>query len=70
MINFFPFPALDGGRVLFLIIEKIKKGPVKRELEALIHNIGFALLMILVLLVTFRDVSHFGFIKNIINKIF
>ena len=60
IINFFPFPALDGGRVLFLIIEKIKGSPVKRELEAAIHNIGFALLMLLVLVVTFRDVARFG----------
>ena len=60
IINFFPFPALDGGRVLFLIIEKIKGSPVKRELEGAIHNIGFALLMLLVLVVTFRDVARFG----------
>lgn len=60
VINFLPFPALDGGRVLFLIIEKIKRKPVKREIEGLIHNIGFALLMLLVLLVTFRDVFKFA----------
>ncbi|MDD5291003.1 MAG: RIP metalloprotease RseP [Patescibacteria group bacterium] len=60
IINFLPFPALDGGRVLFLIIEKIKGSPVKRELETAIHNIGFALLMLLVLVVTFRDVARFG----------
>lgn len=60
VINFFPFPALDGGRVLFLAIEKIKGSPVRRELEAAIHNTGFALLMLLVLLVTFRDVAKFG----------
>jgi regulator of sigma E protease len=71
VINFFPFPALDGGRVLFLIIEKIKRAPVKREVEVAIHNIGFALLMILVLLVTFRDVSRFGGVfKNILERIF
>ena len=60
IINFLPIPALDGGRVLFLIIEKIKGSPVKRELETAIHNIGFALLMLLVLVVTFRDVARFG----------
>ena len=71
VINFFPFPALDGGRVLFLIIEKIKRTPVKREVEGAIHNIGFALLMVLILLVTFRDVSRFGgAFKNIWEKIF
>ena len=60
IINFLPFPALDGGRVLFLIIEKIKGSPVKREAETVIHNIGFALLMVLVTVVTFRDVLKFG----------
>ncbi|MFH1255574.1 MAG: RIP metalloprotease RseP [bacterium] len=71
VINFIPFPALDGGRVLFLIIEKIKKSPIKKEVEAAMHNIGFALLMILVLLVTFRDVGRFsGGLKAIFEKIF
>jgi len=71
VINFFPFPALDGGRVLFLIIEKIKRSPVKAEVEGAIHNIGFALLMLLVLVVTLRDVSKFGYVfKNLFEKIF
>jgi len=60
IINALPIPALDGGRVLFLIIEKIKGSPIKREVEAVIHNIGFALLMLLVLLVTFKDIARFG----------
>ncbi len=59
VVNFLPIPALDGGRVLFLIIERIKGSPVRREVEAVIHNIGFILLMILVVLVTFRDVLNF-----------
>jgi regulator of sigma E protease len=60
IINFLPIPALDGGRVLFLIIEKIKGKPMNREVEAILHNIGFALLMVLVTIVTFRDVLKFG----------
>ncbi len=60
IINFLPIPALDGGRVLFLIIEKFKGSPVKKEIETAIHNIGFSLLMLLVLIVTFRDVARFG----------
>lgn len=60
IINAFPFPALDGGRLLFLLIEKIKGSPVKQELEAVVHNLGFAFLMILVILVTFKDVSRYG----------
>ena len=60
IINILPFPALDGGRILFLIIEKIKGRPVKKEVEGMIHNIGFALLMILILVVTVKDIARFG----------
>lgn len=71
IINFLPFPALDGGRVLFLFIEKLKGKPVRRELEALIHNIGFILLMALILLITFKDVMKFGDkFKILFDKIF
>lgn len=63
VINFLPFPALDGGRVLFLAIEKIKGRPVKKELEAVLHNIGFILLMALVAWVTLKDILRL-FIKT------
>lgn len=70
IINFLPFPALDGGRTLFLIIEKIRKKPVAQQLEAMIHNIGFAILIILMLLVTFRDFSRYkDSFLNLFNKI-
>ena len=55
-INLLPFPAFDGGRILFLIIEKIKGSPVKTETENLVHTIGFILLMLLMLYVTFNDI--------------
>ncbi len=55
-VNLIPFPAFDGGRILFLIIEKIKGKPVKAETENLIHNIGFFLLLGLVVLVTINDI--------------
>jgi regulator of sigma E protease len=61
IINFIPFPALDGGRVLFLLIEKIKGAPVKKETEAIFHNIGFILLLLLILVITFKDVANFIF---------
>lgn len=60
VINFLPFPALDGGRILFLIIEKIRRKPVSQKIENLVHNIGFSLLMLLILLVTYRDVIKFS----------
>ena len=55
-INILPFPAFDGGRVLFLIIEKIKGSPVKPEVENWIHTIGFILLIILMLVITYQDI--------------
>ena len=60
IINILPFPALDGGRLLFLVIEKIRGRSIKREWENLVHNIGFVLLMILILFVTFSDVTKYG----------
>ncbi len=59
IINALPFPALDGGRVIFLIIEKLKGSPVSKRVEATIHSIGFALLMLLILLVTYQDIARF-----------
>lgn len=61
VINFFPFPALDGGRILFLIIEKIRRRPVNQKTENVVHNIGFLLLMCLIVLVTYRDIAKFGY---------
>ncbi|TAK05349.1 RIP metalloprotease RseP [Patescibacteria group bacterium] len=60
VINILPLPALDGGRVLFLIIEKIRRKPVDRRIEGIVHQIGFAMLLLLALLVTIQDVRRFG----------
>jgi len=57
-VNIIPFPAFDGGRVLFVIIEKIKGSPVKPEVENWFHNIGFILLMILMLVITYQDIMR------------
>lgn len=56
VINLLPFPAFDGGRILFLIIEKIKGSPVNPKVENTIHSIGFILLILLMLYVTFNDI--------------
>ncbi len=55
-VNLIPFPAFDGGRILFLLIEKIKGKPVKAETENLIHTIGFFLLLALIIYVTINDI--------------
>ena len=59
-INLLPIPALDGGRLLFLIIELIKGKPISREKEGLVHTIGFICLMVLILFVSFKDVIRLG----------
>ena len=56
IVNLFPIPALDGGRLLFIIIEWVRGKPVPPEKEGLVHLIGFGLLLILVAVITFNDV--------------
>ncbi len=56
IVNILPFPAFDGGRVLFLIIEKLKGSPVSPKVENTIHAIGFVILIILMFFVTFNDI--------------
>ena len=58
-INLLPIPAFDGGRILFLIIEKIRRKPVKPEIENRIHAVGLILLMILMIVVTYNDIVRF-----------
>jgi len=60
-INILPIPALDGGRILFIIIEKIIRKPVNKKVEQYAHMVGFALLMLLIVVVTGRDIL--GLIK-------
>lgn len=65
IINALPFPALDGGRILFIIIEKLKGSPVNQKVEQAFHTVGFLLLMLLMVVVTYNDIIKF----NIIDKI-
>lgn len=58
VVNLVPFPALDGGRFLMILFEKIKGRPIPRRAEALINNLGFALLILLMVLITVRDVGN------------
>jgi regulator of sigma E protease len=56
IINLIPFPALDGGRLLFVLIEKIKGSPINQKFANTANTVGFALLIILMLFVTYHDV--------------
>lgn len=57
LINIIPFPALDGGRLLFLAAEFIKGKPISQKNANLAHNIGFAILILLMLAITYQDIS-------------
>ena len=55
-MNLLPFPALDGGRIVFLAIEGITRKPINAKIEGYIHLAGMALLLLLMLMITFKDV--------------
>ena len=57
IFNTLPIPALDGGRLLFLVIEAVTKKKVKEDVEKLVHQIGFAILLTLAVLITYSDIS-------------
>lgn len=59
VINILPFPALDGGRLFFLVIEAVTRRKVKPEVERWIHTVGMAILIALILLITFSDIQKF-----------
>ena len=61
IVNLLPLPALDGGRLLFLIWEGITRKPVPKKYEAYIHAAGFALLILLMVAVTFGDIRRLIF---------
>ena len=56
IINLLPLPALDGGRLLFLIVEAIRRKPVPPEKEGMVHAIGMVLLLGLFVVLTFHDI--------------
>lgn len=60
LINIFPFPALDGGRIVFVLLEILRGGKkMSAHIERYVHAAGFAFLIILMLLITFRDIKRF-----------
>lgn len=58
LINLLPIPALDGGRFFFLLVEGILRRKVNPEKENLIHFLGFALLMALMIFITYKDIAR------------
>lgn len=56
VMNLLPLPALDGGRLVFLVIEAVRRKPIDREKEGMVHFIGIILLMLLMVFITFNDI--------------
>ena len=55
-INILPFPAFDGGRAFFMLIEKVRRKPIDSKIENTIHTIGFVILLLLLFLITWQDI--------------
>ena len=58
ILNLLPIPALDGGRLVFLIVEAVRRKRVPPEKEGMVHIAGFALLMVLMVVVLFNDIRN------------
>lgn len=58
IVNLLPLPALDGGRLMFLGYEAIRGKPLDPQKEGIFHFIGFALLMLLMIAVTWNDIER------------
>jgi regulator of sigma E protease len=58
VLNLVPFPALDGGRAVFILAEMLRGRPVEAEKEQLVHLTGFAVLMVLMVFVAFHDIEN------------
>jgi regulator of sigma E protease len=65
IINILPIPALDGGRVLFVLIEVLKGSPVSQRIEGLFHQFGFIALLLLMVLVTVHDLGKFRLFERL-----
>ncbi len=60
-LNLFPIPALDGGRLFFLLIEGVRGKPIDREKEGMVHFAGFVLLMVFMVFVAYNDIANIFF---------
>ena len=71
ILNIMPFPALDGGRLVFIVFEKVFKKKVSPKIEGYIHMTGMAILLLLIVAVTYSDIKNLieaGSVKGFIEK--
>jgi len=58
VLNLLPLPALDGGRILFLLVELIRRKPINPKYEGMVHLVGLAMFLLLMLYVSFNDIMR------------
>jgi len=58
VLNLLPLPALDGGRLIFLTLEAIRRKPISPEREGMVHFVGFVLLMVLAVFIAYQDILN------------
>ena len=58
VFNLVPIPALDGCRFLFLVVEAIRRKPVKPQVEGMVHFVGFILLMLIMVVAMYNDIAR------------
>lgn len=56
VVNLLPIPALDGGRLLFILIEMLRGKPIPPEKEGMVHTAGLILLLLLIVFITYQDI--------------
>ena len=61
MVNLMPLPALDGGRLFFMLIELIRRKPINPKYEGYVHAAGLVLLMGLMIFITYNDIVRIFF---------
>lgn len=57
-VNLLPFPALDGSRLMFLVVEAVRRRPIDKRREAIVHLVGFAILLLVIALLMFQDIVY------------
>lgn len=74
ILNILPFPALDGGRLLFIVVEKLIGKKITPKVESLVHTVGIIILLLLLFLLTAKDIKTLisagslgGFVENLIK---
>ena len=67
VMNLLPLPALDGGRLLFLLIEAVRGKPVKAEYEGWVHTVGLILFFGLLVFITFNDIRNLSVFQNLFS---